>query len=77
MIANDIDNNRTNYIVYNDTLQVLPKVPSNSIPLIVTDPPYNSQISWGRKDNEWQFKWLTEAKRILKPGVHFTYFLHL
>lgn len=57
-----------------DALVELKKIPSESIDLIVTDPPYNLSKDYGKtKDNlefeeylEWSRKWLTEAKRVLK-----------
>jgi len=57
-----------------DSLEVLKKIESESIDLIVTDPPYNLSKDYGKtKDNlefdeylEWSRKWLTECKRVLK-----------
>lgn len=59
---------KLNKIICGDTTKILPTFPSESIDLVVTDPPYNSQISWDKKDNNFQFEWLNEIKRILKPG---------
>ena len=59
---------KLNQIICGDTTKILPTFPSESIDLVVTDPPYNSQISWDKKDNNFQFEWLNEIKRILKPG---------
>ena len=60
----------SNGILYQeDCLEVMSNLQSESIDLIVADPPYNSKaIEWDYKDDEWQFSWLTEAKRILKPN---------
>jgi DNA modification methylase len=55
-------------LVQGDCLKYLPKIPDESIDLVVTDPPYNSNIEWDKKDDEWQFKWLKEIKRTLKEG---------
>lgn len=57
-----------------DSLEELKKIESESIDLIVTDPPYNLSKDYGKtKDNlefdeylEWSRKWLSECKRILK-----------
>lgn len=57
-----------------DSLEELKKIPSESVDLIVTDPPYNLSKDYGKtKDNlefdeylEFSRNWLTEAKRILK-----------
>ena len=56
-------------LYHGDCLDVLKIIPSDSIDLVIGDPPYNSKsISWDHKDDQFQFTWLTEAKRILKPG---------
>lgn len=58
-----------NGILYcGDCIEILKKFPSNSIDLVVTDPPYNSNIEWDRKNDDWQYKWLEQVKRILKIG---------
>lgn len=57
-----------------DILDELKKIKSESIDLIVTDPPYNLSKDYGKtKDNlefdeylEWSRKWLNECKRVLK-----------
>ena len=59
---------KLNQVICGDCLQILPSFPSESVDLVVTDPPYNSQISWDKKDNDFQIKWLKEIKRILKSG---------
>jgi len=52
-----------------DALEGLRELEDESIDLIVTDPPYNSPaLTWDRKTDEWQFKWLEEAYRVLKEG---------
>lgn len=51
-----------------DALDLLKSLPDESVDLIVTDPPYNSSIEWDRKNDEWQLKWLREAKRVLRTG---------
>jgi len=32
-----------NQVIHGDCLDVLPTMPSNSVPLVITDPPYNTQ----------------------------------
>ena len=61
-------------IICNDALIALKKIPSESIDLIIADPPYNLSKNYGlSKDNlefeeylDFSRKWLSEAKRVLK-----------
>ena len=56
-------------LIHGDCLRVLPKLPDESIDLVITDPPYNSNsVDWDRKDDEFHFRWLKEINRILKTG---------
>jgi len=56
-------------LYYGDCLDILRTLLPDSIDLVIGDPPYNSKsISWDHKDNQFQFSWLAEAKRVLKPG---------
>ena len=56
-----------------DALTELKKLPSNSIKLIVTDPPYNLNKDYGNTQDKLEFEeyltfsrdWLSEAKRVL------------
>lgn len=53
-----------------DCLDILRKLPSNSIQLIVCDPPYNIMLAnWDKYDNyiKWASEWLKEAERVLSP----------
>lgn len=53
-----------------DCLDVLAKIPSNSIQLIVCDPPYNIMLAdWDDRMDyiAWASKWLAEAERVLAP----------
>ncbi len=62
----------TNGILYiSDVVELLQQIPDNSIDLVVTDPPYNSSIEWDNKNDEWQFLWLEQIKRIMKEGASF------
>lgn len=51
-----------------DVMEGFAELEDESVDLIIADPPYNSKIKWDRKDDEWQFEWLEEAKRVLKEG---------
>ncbi|MCK9443382.1 MAG: site-specific DNA-methyltransferase [Tissierellaceae bacterium] len=61
-------------IILGDALEELKKIESNSVDLIVTDPPYNLNKDYGEsKDNlfhdeylEFSRNWLSEAHRVLK-----------
>lgn len=53
-----------------DCLDVLAQIPSNSIQLIVCDPPYNILLADWDDHNDyigWASKWLAEAERVLSP----------
>ncbi len=60
-------------VICGDAIEEMKKIPSNSVRLIVTDPPYNLNKDYGKtKDNlefdeylEFTRYWLKEAKRIL------------
>ena len=54
-----------------DCLELLSKVPDNSVQLIVCDPPYNIQLAdWDSFDDylHWASKWLEQAQRVLSPN---------
>lgn len=53
-----------------DCLDVLAKIPDDSIQLIVCDPPYNILLAdWDDHSDyiAWAQKWLAEAERVLSP----------
>lgn len=57
-------------VLTGDCLDVLGRIPDESIQLIVCDPPYNIQMAgWDSHQNyiEWAAKWLREAERVLAP----------
>jgi site-specific DNA-methyltransferase (adenine-specific) len=57
-------------IIIGDCLNILSKIPDNSIQLIICDPPYNIQIAdWDSNKNyiDWAKLWLKEAERVLSP----------
>jgi len=57
------------FIEKGDALELLKSIPDSSIDLVIADPPYNSKsYEWDCKDDEWQFKWLEEIKRIMKDN---------
>ena len=58
-----------------DAIIELKKIESNSVDLIVTDPPYNLNKDYGNNSDKLEFdeylnfsrKWIREAVRVLKP----------
>ena len=70
--------NMSEYKLYNgDCFKVLPKINSNSIDLIIADPPYNLGVAdWDTIENyeKWCVPWLDECVRILKEGGSFYVF---
>ena len=79
-------------IIQGDAIELLKGVESNSIDLIIADPPYNLGKNYGNNHDlkgfdeylEFSLKWLTEAYRTLKPtgtiyvfmGVRFISYLY-
>ncbi len=63
-------------IIHGDCLKELPKIPDNSVDLIITDPPfnigkkYNSYADNKSKEEylKWCESWLAECIRVLKEG---------
>lgn len=64
-------NQTTRHIVdVGDCLEVLAKIPRNSVQLIICDPPYNIQLAaWDSHVDYivWAKQWLAEAERVLAP----------
>jgi len=68
-----------NKVLCGDTLIVLSEIPSNSIDLVVTSPPYNLGIQYKDWDDnlswdeyyEWCGKWMRQIYRVLKPDGRF------
>lgn len=57
-------------VLTGDCLDILQKLPDNSIQLIVCDPPYNIQLAeWDSHHNylDWAVGWLAESERVLTP----------
>jgi len=69
---------RTVHAILNlDCLDLLRSLPSESIQLIVCDPPYNIQLAaWDRFRNyrEWAAGWLEESARVLAPSGNLAIF---
>jgi len=68
-----------NKVVLGDCIEELKKLDSNSVDLIVADPPYFKVIGekWDyqwRTEKEyvdWSLKWFSEASRVLRLGGTF------
>jgi len=70
-IAQDQSGPTTHVYAVGDCLDMLTRIPSGSIQLIICDPPYNIQLAdWDDHTNyiEWAKRWLTEAERVLAPS---------
>jgi site-specific DNA-methyltransferase (adenine-specific) len=55
-------------VVRSDCLDLLARIPSGSVQLIVCDPPYNiSMAGWDDRPDyvQWAAKWLKESERVL------------
>lgn len=55
-------------VVTSDCLDLLASVPSNSVQLVICDPPYNIQLAhWDDREDyvAWARKWLSEVERVL------------
>jgi site-specific DNA-methyltransferase (adenine-specific) len=53
-----------------DSIKLLPKIPDNSVQLILIDPPYNLDLdTWDSFENylDWAKQWVDQIDRILKP----------
>jgi len=69
-----MNNNRLD-IICGDAINEMGKIRSNSVDLIIADPPYNLGKDYGNDSDTKEFenyidftkKWIFEAKRILKP----------
>jgi DNA modification methylase len=60
-----------------DCLDVLAKIPSGSIQLVICDPPYNINVAaWDDLAHyvDWAGKWLREVERVLAPSGNFVLF---
>ncbi len=60
-----------------DCLEVLAKIPSQSIQLVICDPPYNINVAaWDDLSHyvDWAGQWLREVERVLAPSGNFVLF---
>ena len=66
---------KTNNFIHGDAIEAMQSLPTESVDLIATDPPYNLGKDYGNNIDYKQWheyelfteKWLTEAIRVLKP----------
>jgi site-specific DNA-methyltransferase (adenine-specific) len=64
-------------ITVGDCLDVLRKIPDQSIQLVICDPPYNINVAaWDDHAHyvDWAGKWIGEMERVLKPSGNFVLF---
>lgn len=65
-----------NEIILGDSIEYLKDISSNSVDLIIADPPYNLNKDYGNKSDSQNFEeyikftknWTKEANRVLKPN---------
>lgn len=74
-----------NKIYHGDCIKLIKRIDSNSIDLIIADPPYNlgkdfgNGVVWNDVEKwlKWSKKWLVECNRVLKDtGSIFVYGIH-
>lgn len=64
-------------IAVDDCLNTLRKIPSQSIQLVICDPPYNISVAaWDDVADyvDWAGRWLTEVERVLAPSGNLVLF---
>jgi DNA modification methylase len=64
-------------IAVGDCLATLRKIPSESIQLVICDPPYNINVAaWDDLAHyvDWAGQWLREVERVLSPSGNFVLF---
>ncbi len=69
--------NTLHSVLVGDCLDVLSKIPDESVQLIICDPPYNIQLAhWDVHSDylAWATRWLQEAERVLSPSGNFVLF---
>jgi site-specific DNA-methyltransferase (adenine-specific) len=70
LISRDTSGATTHVYEVGDCLDVLAKIPSGSVQLIICDPPYNIQLAhWDEHADyiSWASAWIAEAERVLAP----------
>lgn len=63
-------------IICGDAIEELKKLKTNTVDLIITDPPYNLNKDYGKNSDKFEFdeyiefsrQWLTQASRVLKKN---------
>lgn len=66
-------------LVTKDCIAGMTDLPSDSVDLVVTSPPYNIGVKYNRYDDNrrladylrWTEQWVSEVRRVLKPGGSF------
>lgn len=74
-VTGDVVSNHS--VVVSDCLELLKSLPSNSVQLIVCDPPYNIKMAdWDERGDyiDWASEWLRESERVLKPSGNIAIF---
>ena len=69
-LSADTSGKTTHVFHVGDCLDVLAQIPSDSVQLIICDPPYNIQLAhWDEHADyiAWAKRWLAEAERVLAP----------
>jgi DNA modification methylase len=64
-------------IAVEDCLETLRKIPSQTIQLVICDPPYNINVAaWDDVADyvDWAGRWLSEVERVLAPSGNFVLF---
>lgn len=69
-------------LAHGDCVEVMARLPENSVAAIVTDPPYGlsfmgkkwDDLGQGAAQRAWHAAWLEQALRVLKPGGHMVAF---
>jgi site-specific DNA-methyltransferase (adenine-specific) len=64
---------------WGDCVEGMRRLPDESVDLVVTSPPYNLGISYGKYEDDlapkdylsWSLEWAAEVKRLLKPAGAF------
>lgn len=78
MVKIKLQENSTFHIpVVKDAVEMLRELPTESVQLIIVDPPYNIDIDvWDSYDNylEWAREWINEAYRVLKKSGNMVLF---
>lgn len=70
LLSQSASNQTTHVFQVGDCLEILSKLPSNSVQLVICDPPYNIQLAhWDDHADYigWASQWLREAERVLAP----------